>query len=259
MSWRDVENFIENGGAGGEIINLVKRLREDGELRRRLTEEVILFSGASANSALVIDRHVLDDFLNGRLPMPLRVQVLSAVTRDDALWRQLEQIMEMQQAAEEFEEPPEDKTLPDEIKDEAVRYDASDETVRVISLSRVHDRWRIEEQHPGYNYDIRPRTAARLGEEASGIRIADEATISHCDIRCAVTLSAQAKKLELHIENCPLGKDRFAEVEVRLRSEQKTLHPSGRLHSRGLCRIVFDNVEPHLSYVLEFDPALLKG
>ncbi len=260
MSWEDVELYFDEGGAGDQVTDLVKKIRGDKNLRRRLKEDNILRSGATAeDSVFIVDRHILDDFLNGRLPMPMRAQVLSAVCQDKTLCKQLLQIQNMRKAEKEFEAGPEDAPAPDELKEEVARYDAGGGTVPLAAVAVEHGRWRIEELHPDYHYDIRPRAAARLGEEAAGLRLVDEATVSFGNVRCAIALSAHEKRLELQIENCPLDKERFEAAEAVLRSRAGPLLASVRRYSPRLARIIFEGLDTRERYRLEIDPALLSG
>ncbi len=271
MSWEEVERFLENGGAGRPLVELIGHIRRDKALCERLREEILLIAAATAVATTVqIDLYLLDDFLNDRTPMPLRAFVLSAVCRDENLWRWLGQLQRMYEAAKQYEEDTEGEAPPDEIHDAAAGYDAAvgedmegeeveGGTVTLASLRCLHGRWRVEERHPSYDYDIRPRSAASLESESAGLQQVDEATIRHGAFRCALALSPGKRRLTLQIENCPLDRERFMVATALLRREESTLPPARRTHDPRLSRIVFEGVDPAANYLIEIDPALLGG
>jgi hypothetical protein len=256
----DLERFSEEGGRGPELIRLVEKLRTDRPLRRRLEEEILLLSGASSGeSYLVIDRRLLDDFYNGAVPMPQRLQILSALCIDDGLWDHFRQIDEMYRAAKEYKEEEADSDIPDELRETVASYDGAHGRIPLAAMSVAYYRWRIEERHPGCRYEIKPQAARRvLGAEGS-VGLVDEALVSAGPIRCAIAFSPHERRLELQIANCPLNRERFAQAEILLRGPTGFINPSLRRHSDEFCLAVFEDVDPLASYVLEIDPDLLKG
>ena len=123
MTWEELEEFLEEGGSGKEIIEIVEELRRDDELLRRLKEESLLMVGASTSGPLpVIDYFLLDNFYRGLTPMPLRIHILSALSCDDTLWRRLKQIGEMYLTAEEYSEDEEGSPPPDVLKEHGVTF-----------------------------------------------------------------------------------------------------------------------------------------
>ena len=268
MSWEEVERFLEAGGAGRPLVELIGRIRGDEALRERVREEILLIAAATPVATTVqIDLYLLDDFLKDRTPMPLRAFLLSAVCRDDSLWRRLGQLQRMYEAAEQYEEDTEGEAPPDEIREAASGYEAAvgedvggeGGTVTLASLRCLHGRWRVEEGNPSYDYDIRPRPAASLESESAGLQQVDDATIRHGAVRCAIALSPGERRLTLQIENCPLDRERFMVATALLRHEESTLPPARRTHDPRLSRIVFEGVDPAANYLIEIDPALLGG
>ena len=259
MTPDELDLLIEDCGSGGELVRLVARIRSDETLRSRLNEEILLLSGAAADeSFLIIDRNLLDDFYNGKVPMPQRAQILSALCIDDVLWRQFKQIDEMYRAAAEFKEEEAEEELPDELKEPRIAYNGAKGRVPLAALRATVYRWRIEERHPGCDYDIKPQAERRVLGEQFEAGLVDEAIISKGNIRCAVAFSPRDRKLELQIANCPVDREDFEQAEIILRDSGEVIQPTRRSYSGTFCLVEFEGVDPLGYYLLEIDPKLIN-
>ncbi|HUX07610.1 MAG TPA: hypothetical protein VMX35_09895 [Acidobacteriota bacterium] len=255
----ELDKLIEDSGSGDELVRLVTKIRGDRALHNRLKEEIVLLSGAAeGESYLIIDRRLLDDFYNGKVPMPHRLQILAALCIDEVLWTQFKQIDEMYRAAAEFKEEEREGKLPDELAEPSTAYEPRNGIVPLAALGATLYRWRIEERYPGFDYDIKPQAERRVLGDRSEMGLVDEAVISKGDVRCAITFSPRERKLELQIANCPIGREAFEQAEIVLRESDEVIRPARRSYSSAFCLVVFESVDPLGDYLLEIDHRLIN-
>lgn len=262
MSWTEIQKFLDEGGSGPDVIAVVEKLRSDANLRRTLRQEILLTFGVTAQqTGFVVDLYMLDDFLNGVVKMPQRAQLLSAVCQDESLWLQLKQLFKAQQAAEEFGEPRNGNPPSGEVMESGPEYrtGAEQAVIPILSLRADQSHWRLQEQNPNYDYEIRQRPAARLGHGSHGFETVDEAVIRNGEVSCAVAFSPRLKRLELQISNCPAEEQDFKEAVLFLRRDNTVLLPASREFSgRNMCQIIFEEVDPSKKYILEIASCLIS-
>lgn len=262
MSWEAVEQFLEEGGSGPEVMAVVRLLRESAELRAALRDELLLhYSAGDKELDFQLDLYLLDDFLQGRTAMPVRAQVLSAVAQDEKLWERLQQLFKTQQAADDFPPGIDDSYPPREVRESAEVYKVADETevVTLAALKSGGGHWQIRDLDPAFRYEIKTRSASSLGGTGGRVTRVDEATVSRGDVRCGISYSPQAGRLEIQILNPPLEEGDFFAAVCRLRGRENVLAPATKNYTRTIARIVFDGVNPEETYLLEIDPRVIGG